>query len=465
MLFRARCLMTGTRGVQVVILAVACALTVGQGCPTVPSGGGGGGTEEFSRPFVGSDECYICHSRHHDNWAQTRHARAYQTLQEVGQAENPLCLNCHTTGYGQDGFESIASTPELAGVGCEACHGAAREHRMNVSETDLRPPTSIAATVCGKCHNFHHPTFDEWSSSRHASVTEDVAHYFEQGRNLAACGVCHSGDYRKAAFIDDDQATVPETLLVGVAQEDMHAATCAVCHDPHRNTGNAVNAPPGHDFQLRYPEVTSPSPSNTVAATTDASRFNGCGQCHHDRGRTWVSTSRGPHPSVQANFYLGEMPMPEGEAPLVPNTRTAHRFVFKQCVTCHMQHEIPLPETGEVGQTHAGHRFAVESFAGCSTAGCHASPGDAQAEMAALQSSVRARLDAIAARLGPESTWQYSAEGGPPESQQADIPAEIKKVRFLYEYVHADASFGVHNPEYTRAILTEAERLLTSIGR
>jgi hypothetical protein len=48
---------------------------------------------------------------------------------------------------------------------------------------------------------------------------------------------------------------------------------------------------------------------------------------------------------------------------------------------------------------------------------------------------------------------------------QDDIPDEIKKVRSLYSYVGGDGSDGAHNPFYVRAILAEADDLLTSIGR
>ena len=72
-------------------------------------------------------------------------------------------------------------------------------------------------------------------------------------------------------------------------------------------------------------------------------------------------------------------------------------------------------------------------------------------------------LDAIAARLGDPSTWEYSAEGGP--SDQSGLSDEIKKVRFLYHYIVSDGSLGVHNPEYTRAILVQADALLTDIGK
>ncbi len=453
-----------SRALQLTGLAVICAAVIGQGCPTTPPPPDNGGPPALTGQFTSSSDCYVCHSNQHDNWAETRHAFAYQALVDVGQQDNPICLSCHTTGYGKEGgFTSIDATPQLAEVGCESCHGPGREHRTNVNVASLRPPIDMSSTVCAQCHNaFHHATFDEWGSSKHGRVDEHVAESFAAGSNLSSCGVCHSGDYREAAFINPS-GTVPASLLAGVDPHDMNAVTCSVCHDPHENTGNAVNPEFGHDYQLRYPTVASPDAANTVSATTDPNRFNGCGQCHHSRGRTWDSDSRGPHHSVQANMYVGEMPMPEGQAPLVPNERTVHRFVQKQCVSCHMQHELPVEGTTETGETHAGHAFAIESFAGCSSSGCHPTPAAAQADTESLQASVQSRLDAIASRLGDPSRWQYSATGGP--ADQSGLTEQERKTRFLYHYLLSDGSYGVHNPEYTKSILTKAESLLTEVGR
>ncbi len=348
--------------VKLCAVVVGASLLMGQGCP--PTDGGGGTPEPTQRQFVGATDCRICHSRVYDTWSQTAHAGALETLKAIGQGENTNCIGCHTVGYGQEGgYTSEAETPQLAGVQCENCHGAGLDHRSNVNVASLRPSTSIAATVCGNCHNgFHHPTYDEWHSTNHSRVEPDVAASLTQGRSANSCGVCHSGDYRKERFINGN-TSVPDTLLAGVAPDEMNAVTCAICHDPHMQTGNDAIPEAGHDKQLRYPEVSTPDQANTVAAVMDTTRFNVCGQCHHDRGRVWTATSRGTHPSNQVNMYLGEMPVPDGITLLLPNERTVHRFVPKQCVTCHMVHTDAV---GEEQPAHTGHGLDID-FTGCST--------------------------------------------------------------------------------------------------
>lgn len=422
------------------------------------------GNDGLTGKFLGAQECSICHQNLHTSWAETRHAKAFETIEALGEDDNEVCLGCHSTGFRQEGgFANRATTDALANVGCEACHGAGKDHRTNVAEEALRPSKSMSSAVCAQCHNgYHHDTYDEWNGSLHAVVNEAPANYFTQGQNLNNCGTCHSGDFRQAKFIDGME-TVSDALLAGKTAEEMNGVTCSVCHDPHERTGNGFQPKPGFDFQLRYPEVVHPIPSNSIADATNPDRFNGCGQCHHSRDRTWQSTTRGPHDSIQANFYTGEMPVPDGTEPLLPNERTVHAFVPGQCTTCHMQHHEFVE--GEPGQTHAGHQFAIVSTAGCSTSGCHPSPEVAAADLDRLQGEIQTTLDGIAARLGDPTTWEYSGYGGPPEDQQAALSDEIKKIRFLYHYVLADGSLGVHNPEYARAILAEADDLITSIGR
>src|SRR5262245_16664939 len=53
-----------------------------------------------SPQFIGARACEECHSSVHATEMDTRHARALQTLKNVGQGNNPSCLPCHTVGYG-----------------------------------------------------------------------------------------------------------------------------------------------------------------------------------------------------------------------------------------------------------------------------------------------------------------------------------------------------------------------------
>lgn len=417
------------------------------------------GTGLVSGQYVGADRCRICHTRIHDNWQDTSHAGALETLEAIGQGDNEQCLLCHTVGYGEDGgFVDQATTDALAGVQCENCHGPGLDHVSNVSEESLRPPKNMSGEVCGVCHtDAHHPTHDEWSESRHSRVDDHVAERFAEG-NMGSCAVCHSGDARLVAIINGE--TIEEDMLEGVAQEDMNAVTCAVCHDPHRRTDNAAAPEDGKDYQLRYVQVAYPTPSDVSDDATNPDRFNLCGQCHHSRGKDWQTTSRPPHHSHQSNVYMGEMPIPDGTDSLVDNDRSIHAFAAKQCTTCHMGQEDYVSEE-EPAVT--GHLFHIDMTA-CSAVGCHPSTAIASADMATLQTEVQDRLDDIYARLGDPATWEYESNDGPDEAGQALLSDEIKQIRFLYYYTLNDTSLGVHNPQYVKAMLDKAEDLLDDEG-
>jgi len=444
------------------------------GCPLIPIGGGGGGggggeggepnnDEIRNKTFVGAANCALCHSGKHDEWAETLHSKALEALEGVGQGSNPACLVCHTVGFGQtDGFVDKTTTNYLANVQCENCHGAGGAHLRDPLNLAVRPVVSLSADVCGACHtDVHHPNFDQWSESRHARVTPDVAaQIVAGGTSVNNCGQCHSGEVFFRSRLNGE--TVADDAFVGKNPDELIPVTCAICHDPHARTGNAAAPETGRDFQLRFKEVASPTPSNVVEDTTNPERFNLCGQCHHDRGRTWDISTRGPHHSIQSNVYVGEMPMPEGQTdtPLVLSRVSVHSFAPEQCATCHMYRKDF--ESAEA-PTISGHNFTVNT-AGCATTGCHPSAEAAASAKATLQGEVKSRLDAIAARLGAPATWEYTSGGGPDAAGQTALSDQVRKARFLYYYVTNDLSLGVHNPAYVHAMLDKAEELLKEVG-
>lgn len=414
--------------------------------------------------YVGAATCRACHSERHAEWSATSHAKALETLEAEGFGNDPECLLCHTVGYLENGgYVDRATTNGLAGVQCENCHGPGRDHAEDPNNESLRLPRDIAGYVCGACHTgcqchrgSTHQNYQLWKDSGHGEVEPNVAAYFTAGEKLNECGECHSGDFRQAALLDGD--AVADDMLAGKSAHDMNGITCANCHNPHARTGNASDPYPNWDFQLRYPDTTNPMPSNSAADSADPNRFNVCGQCHHSDGVTWQQGDTGPHGSVQANVFVGEMPMPPGQegTPLVANTVSMHSDVVAQCCACHM---YTKDEEGAPKPTEGGHTF-LPTMEGCGGTDCHTSAAEAQAITASLQEEVQDALDEVAAALGDPNAWEYTDAGGPDPAGQAALSDEIKKARFLYHYVIADGSRGVHNPDYVRAMLNEAKALL-----
>ncbi len=94
--------------------------------------------------YVGEKSCASCHPGQFLSWKQTAHARAYRTLVQKKQTSDPICVSCHTTGFGAQ----KRSGTELLNVQCEACHGPGEGH------PDQRKTLGkISEALCRQCHN------------------------------------------------------------------------------------------------------------------------------------------------------------------------------------------------------------------------------------------------------------------------------------------------------------------------
>lgn len=106
--------------------------------------------------FVGSFVCQSCHPNAFKTWKSSAHASALPTLQKNKKDKNYECLSCHTVGLGKkDGFKNPQATPELAGVGCESCHGP-RKHHLASPTQKQQSPIQEAKKSCTGCHKPPH---------------------------------------------------------------------------------------------------------------------------------------------------------------------------------------------------------------------------------------------------------------------------------------------------------------------
>lgn len=262
-------------------------------CLTVDNGGSPSATFRLNQnnAFAGTGACSGCHGDKANKWAGTAHATAYDTIANMAlpPAVKETCYVCHTVGKDQPtGFVNITNTPHLRDVGCESCHGPSAWHKY--SDHDLvRPAVSIDPKICGGCHQGeHHPTFEEYETSPHAEVNDDIKYGFangvyysgtlttpsntwygyyvttnangtlrtnattgiihsfygpannpiyDQGQDRAAgCGICHSAAARQVMLQDFEARLKGYTnaLAMPAAHDAAEwSAACATCHDPH----------------------------------------------------------------------------------------------------------------------------------------------------------------------------------------------------------------------------------------
>ena len=118
--------------------------------------------------FIANNDCAVCHNKIFKHWEGTGHASAYETLVKAEHEYDPECVECHVIGLNYlTGFETMESTPELKGVGCESCHGAGSDHK----DTQSKDYGRVSVENCEICHNDEHsPNFefnDYWQKIKH----------------------------------------------------------------------------------------------------------------------------------------------------------------------------------------------------------------------------------------------------------------------------------------------------------
>ena len=149
----------------------------------------GAAEEKSAHEYVGSKKCKKCHIKQYKSWLTTKMANSFEILKPGERAEtktaagldpekdyttDETCLPCHTTGYGEaGGFADIETTPTLAGVGCEMCHGAGgtylqKQHMSNKNKEYKKAELvavgmvdQVTETRCINCHNEESPFVDE----------------------------------------------------------------------------------------------------------------------------------------------------------------------------------------------------------------------------------------------------------------------------------------------------------------
>jgi predicted CXXCH cytochrome family protein len=109
--------------------------------------------------YAGSWACTPCHNSATHVWKGSGHRLALDTLVKVQHDFDPDCVSCHVVGLDSTrGYRSRSKTPQLAGVGCESCHGPAAAHAQAPQTAKL---LKIGERACVGCHNsLNSPNFE-----------------------------------------------------------------------------------------------------------------------------------------------------------------------------------------------------------------------------------------------------------------------------------------------------------------
>ncbi len=138
-------------GLDAVLAARLCAPTIANEVERLGSTGA---------RYVGDTACIACHEALHGDPLVAAHARAADGTDATAFLADPACATCHATGYEagafpprrhEDGFRDPVSTPWLAGVRCEACHGPGGSHLLDPRGKGTILPGDAGS--CGACHD------------------------------------------------------------------------------------------------------------------------------------------------------------------------------------------------------------------------------------------------------------------------------------------------------------------------
>jgi hypothetical protein len=285
--------------------------------------------------------------------------------------------------------------------------------------------SSVSAQIqlinCTACHNDTTLITGKktaWSTSVHGTGTA-----YLRGTS-ADCAGCHSGGGFSAMVA---AGLNPGTVEAG--DPNPTRQDCRACHQIHVSYTSA-------DWAL---ETTAPVKLFAIeGATFDGGKGNLCANCHQPRRDapvavdgiiTGISTHWGPHHGPQSAMLLGV-----GGAG-VENGRAAHYMLVRDtCVTCHL---------GE----GANHTFEP-SVTACQA--CHSDAEDFDID--GVQTEVQAMIDELGDALVAAGVLDENSEDGHPTVTEAPENVGIALYNWLY-VAHEDKSKGVHNPNYTKALL------------
>jgi hypothetical protein len=244
------------------------------------------------------------------------------------------------------------------------------------------------------------------------------------------CAGCHGTEGAKARI----NAGLPphDASVAGVV--NVTPFDCRTCHNIHTTYTK-------DDFSLTGGE--QPVKFEYTDGTFDGGAGNLCANCHQIRnpkpavvdGNVEITSSRyGTHYGVESQMLLGE-----GGLGVAGKPSTHYTTVVDTCVACHMGEEFNHTYTPEVARCQACHADA-ENF----------DINDVQTEVKAMLEELHA-LFVEKGMLNPETNLWNATTAAP-----LKVPEAVAQAMWNYKFVSYDASNGVHNSAYAKALLQAA---------
>lgn len=179
--------------------------------------------------------------------------------------------------------------------------------------------------------------------------------------------------------------------------------------------------------------------------------------------KAYANTGMAAHASTQGDLWMGitgiDIP---GTATRLPLEKTGTHYKMSSCTKCHM-------DTPNADATEGSHTFNV-SFATC--ASCHTSVENAETIYNTLKAEYDLKIEALRAALSAKTAYFNTSSSGsvsiklttptlsPNTSTNpltwdvsTEVPLKYVQAYWNYKVLTADASKGVHNPLYVKALI------------
>ena len=338
----------------------------------------------------------------------------------------------------------------LGGLVLAACAGAAGPAGPQGPVGPAGPPgpsgpagsgaeITAANLSCTECHNDTTLIVSKQAQFKERSL-HGTGEAFLRGTS-ADCAGCHGSEEAKVRI--NAGLTPHDPSIEGVV--NVSPFNCRTCHNIHTTYTEA-------DFSLTGGD--KPVAMEKTGGTYDGGQGNLCAQCHQVRndkpevtnGNVDVTSSRyGPHYGIPAPMLLGEGGLGVSGSPSVH-----YLAVENTCVNCHMGDE-------------RNHTYAP-TVPRCQT--CHGDVTDFNVN--GVVEEITAMVEELHTifvdekLLNPDTDlWGiYDAATDKWSNPSADAPLTVTdavaNAMWNYKFVVYDKSMGVHNSDYTRALLQQA---------
>ena len=443
--------------------------------------------------------CMTCHTGQptfdgiYSSWQNTGHANTFKNAIDNWTFFDNSCLKCHTTGSdyslvaANNGFDDVATAlgwvwvgppatgkwdafktayptaVKFATIGCENCHGAGSNHSsFQQTGSEFKTLATYKAGVCNQCHAESQGA--QYKYSTHSDIVFETTTGSNGNTNsLNDCARCHDGRVYMQ-FADGLPTNDPSKINVKTLTEaNSTDVTCQTCHDPHGNS---------NEFNLRNAPASSDTLGNGFSYTVGG-KGKLCMDCHKARRNnviyqsTNISSSWGPHHSVQTDNFLGKNAYEFNGA----YQSNIHQLaVTDACVTCHM---VTTADTATVnGNKVGGHSWRLHNpetgydhTSAC--VNCHgqknsfddfmaATDVDGDGTVESIRAEVLGALTNIRILLPPVGVDSISWTG---IKASADSVL-YKKAYWNYQLIANDGSNGMHNSKFAFDVLTQTQNAL-----